>query len=528
MVVAAPAGSAVTSWQAGTRTRGALPRRQPQAGSERGVAAPVLLAPPGAVVRPVANAVDNAALAPRLAPAWQQRLVRTIVVTDFLAALVAAVVAVLLRFGTHPQTWYLLSAAAFPLAWVLANSLTRSYEPRFLGTGSEEFRRVSDAAVRLFAATAVASLAFKLELARLYVLFAFPLAVLLCLTGRYALRQRLHRQRARGQSLYRVLVVGRERSVAELVRQLGREAFAGFSVVGACVDRPQGPLIEGVRVVGSSTTIVAALHQTEADTVAVGAWSDLTQADLRRLSWELEGSGVSLVVAPSLTDIAGPRIHIRPVSGLPLLHIEEPEFTGSRRLLKSVVDRSIAVVALILLSPLLAVLVLLVRLDSHGSAVFRQIRVGVDGQDFTIYKFRSMYQDAEHRLHTLTEANEYTDGPLFKVRADPRITRMGGWLRRFSVDELPQLLNVVKGEMSLVGPRPPLPQEVSQYGKDVRRRLLVKPGLTGLWQISGRSELSWDESVRLDLHYVESWSLALDLMILWKTFAAVVRRQGAY
>jgi len=211
-----------------------------------------------------------------------------------------------------------------------------------------------------------------------------------------------------------------------------------------------------------------------------------------------------------------------------LLHIEEPEFTGSRRLLKSVVDRSIAVVALILLSPLLAVLVLLVRLDSHGSAVFRQIRVGVDGQDFTIYKFRSMYQDAEHRLHTLTEANEYTDGPLFKVRADPRITRMGGWLRRFSVDELPQLLNVVKGEMSLVGPRPPLPQEVSQYGKDVRRRLLVKPGLTGLWQISGRSELSWDESVRLDLHYVESWSLALDLMILWKTFAAVVRRQGAY
>ena len=286
MVVAAPAGSAVTSWQAGTRTRGALPRRQPQAGPERGFAAPVLLAPPGAVVRPVTNAVDNAALAPRLAPAWQQRLVRTIVVTDFLAALVAAVAAVLLRFGAHPQMWYLVSAAAFPLAWVLANSLTRSYEPRFLGTGSEEFRRVSDAAVRLFAATAAASLAFKLELARLYVLFAFPLAVLLCLTGRYALRQRLHRQRARGQSLYRVLVVGRERSVAELVRQLGREAFAGFSVVGACVDRPQGPLIEGVPVVGSSTTIVAALHQTEADTVAVGAWSDLTQADLRRLSWD--------------------------------------------------------------------------------------------------------------------------------------------------------------------------------------------------------------------------------------------------
>ena len=266
----------------------------------------------------------------------------------------------------------------------------------------------------------------------------------------------------------------------------------------------------------------------EADTVAVGAWSDLTQADLRRLSWELEGSGISLVVAPSLTDVAGPRIHIRPVSGLPLLHIEEPDFSGGRRLLKSVADRGIALVSLVLLAPLFALLALLVRLDSEGDVMFRQTRVGVDGRDFTIFKFRSMYRDAEQKLSALMEANEHTDGPLFKMKQDPRITRMGRWLRRFSLDELPQLVNVAKGDMSLVGPRPPLPSEVSQYGLDVRRRLLVKPGLTGLWQISGRLHLSWDESVRLDLHYVESWSLALDAMILWKTVAAVVRRHGAY
>ncbi len=316
--------------------------------------------------------------------------------------------------------------------------------------------------------------------------------------------------------------------MAEMVRQLGREAFAGFSVVGACIDRPRGPLVEGVPVVGSSTTIVAALQRMEADTVAVGAWSDLTQADLRRLSWELEGSGISLVVAPSLTDVAGPRIHIRPVSGLPLLHIEEPEFSGGRRLLKSVADRGIALVSLVLLAPLFALLALRVRLDSEGDVMFRQTRVGVDGRDFTIFKFRSMYRDAEQKLSALMEANQYTDGPLFKMKQDPRITRMGRWLRRFSLDELPQLVNVAKGDMSLVGPRPPLPSEVSQYGLDVRPRLLVKPGLTGLWQISGRSQLSWDESVRLDLHYVESWTLALDAMILWKTVAAVVRRQGAY
>jgi len=471
---------------------------------------------------------DVLKLAPRSAPAWQSRLVRTIVVTDFLAAFIAGVAAAVFRFGEHPPVAYVLGAVIFPFTWVLANSLTRSYEARFLGTGSEEFRRVFDAGVRVLAATAVVSLAFKLELARLYVLYAFPLAVLLCLTGRYTLRQRLHRQRSRGRSLHRVLVVGRERSVAEMVRQLGREAFAGFSVVGACIDRPRGLLVEGVPVVGSSTTIVAALQRMEADTVAVGAWSDLTQADLRRLSWELEGTGISLVVAPSLTDIAGPRIHIRPVSGLPLLHIEEPEFSGGRRLLKSVADRGIALVSLVLLAPLFALLALLVRLDSEGDVMFRQTRVGVDGRDFTIFKFRSMYRDAEQKLSALMEANQYTDGPLFKMKQDPRITRMGRWLRRFSLDELPQLVNVAKGDMSLVGPRPPLPSEVSQYGLDVRRRLLVKPGLTGLWQISGRSQLSWDESVRLDLHYVESWSLALDAMILWKTVAAVVRRQGAY
>jgi len=192
------------------------------------------------------------------------------------------------------------------------------------------------------------------------------------------------------------------------------------------------------------------------------------------------------------------------------------------------VRKPLSRVSLVLLAPLFALLALLVRLDSEGDVMFRQTRVGVDGRDFTIFKFRSMYRDAEQKLRALMEGNQYTDGPLFKMKQDPRITRMGRWLRRFSLDELPQLVNVAKGDMSLVGPRPPLPSEVSQYGLDVRRRLLVTPGLTGLWQISGRSQLSWDESVRLDLHYVESWSLALDAMILWKTVAAVVRRQGAY
>ena len=476
---------------------------------------------------PLVRAVDSS-LAPRGTLQWQRSLVRNLVSLDFLAAAVAGLVALLVRFGTGSPDVYLLVTLAAPVVWVLSCASVRAYEQRFLGTGSEEYERVFNAGVRLLALTAVVSLAFRLEPARLYVLIALPTTVVLTLLLRYVARQRLHRLRAAGRCLHKVVVVGRERSCAELIRQLSRESSAGFSVVGACIDRTQGPEVEGVPVVGTSTSIVAALRSTGADTVAVGAWSDLTQSDLRRLSWQLEGSGVDLVVAPSLTDVAGPRIHIRPVSGLPLLHVEEPEFSGVRRLLKETVDRTLALLALLVFLPLLLGLAIVVRLSSPGPAFFRQERVGTEGEGFTMLKLRSMYTDAEQRLAELRSQNENGDGLLFKMKDDPRVTPVGKYLRRFSLDELPQLINVVKGDMSLVGPRPPLQSEVRQYQNDVRRRLLVKPGLTGLWQVSGRSDLSWDESVRLDLHYVENWSLALDAHILWRTAFVVLGRHGAY
>ncbi len=234
------------------------------------------------------------------------------------------------------------------------------------------------------------------------------------------------------------------------------------------------------------------------------------------------------MVAPALTDIAGPRIHIRPVAGLPLLHIEEPELSGGRRLVKAMFDRTVGLLAVLALLPALLFIGIAVRLTSPGPALFRQTRIGRGGRPFTIYKFRSMHVDAETRLQALLEYNDRSEGVLFKIRRDPRVTGIGTVLRRYSLDELPQLLNIVKGDMSLVGPRPPLPSEVEQYEMDVHRRLLVKPGLTGLWQVSGRSDLSWDEAVRLDLHYVENWSLILDFMILWRTVAAVVKGRGAY
>jgi exopolysaccharide biosynthesis polyprenyl glycosylphosphotransferase len=286
-------------------------------------------------------------------------------------------------------------------------------------------------------------------------------------------------------------------------------------------------LDRGVSVVGGFDSVARAVRLNSADTVAVLASPDLGPEQLRRLAWELEPTGADLMVAPSLVEVAGPRLSIRPVSGLPLLQVEQPQFTGARRFVKATFDRTLATLALLVLSPLLLTVGAAVRLSSSGPALFRQERVGRNGRTFTMVKFRTMVVDAEAKRDELLAQSD-RDGLMFKMRLDPRITRVGGLLRRYSLDELPQLINVVRGDMSLVGPRPPLPAEVAEYPQDVRRRLLVPPGLTGLWQVSGRADLSWEESVRLDLRYVDNWSLATDLLILWKTARAVLSGSGAY
>jgi exopolysaccharide biosynthesis polyprenyl glycosylphosphotransferase len=324
-----------------------------------------------------------------------------------------------------------------------------------------------------------------------------------------------------------VLAVGGREEVEALVAELNREPYAGLTVVGACM--PPGDAVAGcsVPVVGSITTVPDAVARLGVDTVAVTASRGLTSGVLKRLGWDLEGAGVDLVVAPALTDVAGPRVHVRPVSGLQLLYVEQPEFTGPTRVIKEAVDRFFAAVALTLASPLLATIAIAVKLSSPGPVIFRQVRVGRDGALFTVYKFRTMFIDAERRVSDLWRHND-GNGVLFKLRDDPRVTRVGRVLRRFSLDELPQLANVLMGTMSLVGPRPALPSETERYGRSTARRLLVKPGMTGLWQVSGRSDLSWEDSVRLDLYYVENWSFAGDIQILWKTLSAVVTRRGAY
>lgn len=477
---------------------------------------------------------------PRLADAadrtpWLRRYAQALVLVDLAALTIAAVLAVLVRFGGESGELrgfsYYSVAAMLVLLWIAVLALSRCYEMRFVGSGPEEFRRVGNASVRLTAVVALIGYGAKLDLARGYLAVALPAGLLLLLVGRYGARSVLHRRRLSGQWQHRVVVVGNHPQAEALIGLLRQEPLSGLHVVGACVPGARAwrnpTAARDVPVLGSLGSVTAALAAVDADTVAVAASPGVTAEALRRLSYELEGTGVDLLVAPALTNITGTRVSLRPVAGLPLLHLDEPELDGSRKLVKAVFDRTVGAVGLLLATPLLLAIALAVRLDSRGPALFRQERVGRDGRTFALLKFRSMVVDAEERRATLTAENEQ-DGILFKVRQDPRTTRVGRTLRRFSLDELPQLINVVLGQMSLVGPRPPLPSEVARYEGSVARRLLVKPGMTGLWQVNGRSDLPWDEAVRLDLQYVESWSLGLDVAILAKTVLAVLRGRGAY
>jgi exopolysaccharide biosynthesis polyprenyl glycosylphosphotransferase len=465
----------------------------------------------------------------RVRASWEVGYVVMALVADLVAGLVGGAVAFAARFGDQVNDInraYVFVSAVLPGLFLLSLWLSRAYERRFLFVGTDEYQRVLRAGVFMTALTATLSYAFVANLARGYVVLALPVATLLCLGSRFALRQWLHRRRARGECLRRVIVVGHELAVVAIARQLGRELYHGLEVVGCCLPPAHDDDV-GMPVYGTFDDVAAAVRAAGADTVLVLSCPELDGHTLRRLAWRLERDDIDLIVASSLVDVAGSRATVRPVDGLPMLHVEHPRLSGAGRALKSIFDRVSATAGLVLLAPLFAVAAIAIRAGSPGPVLFRQVRIGKAGRRFVMYKFRTMVVDAESRRHELVDLN-HRDGVLFKMPSDPRVTRVGRWMRRLSIDELPQLINVVRGEMSLVGPRPPLPEEVAAYPSDMRRRLAVSPGLTGLWQVSGRSDLSWEETVRLDLRYVENWSFSLDLVILLRTLSAVCRSSGAY
>lgn len=464
---------------------------------------------------------------------WEQRYRRTVIISD--TAATAFVVALIGNFfgardaANWHEKWGIL---AFGTELLVLGTLavSRSWAPAVLGQGAEEFRQLGRSLFMATVVLALGGIALTSRNIKLWIFVAIPAIALITMIARYLLRLWLHRQRKEGRCLRPVLAAGSPATVSDLIARTRRFPHLGWRVDAVCTtDSPVlgGARLDGVPVVGPLADVADHVHRDGYRVVAVTPDPHWSPARLQRLAWNLEGSDAEMVVAPVLMEVAGPRLHVDAVLGIPLLRVSMPTFTGGRRAVKGVVDRMGAAALLVLLAPLMVLVGLLVVVDSRGGAVYRQRRVGKDGREFTILKFRTMVAGADGARAQLADRNEGA-GLLFKLRRDPRVTRVGAVLRRYSLDELPQLFNVLTGSMSLVGPRPPLPEESAAYGPDIRRRLLVKPGLTGLWQISGRSDLPWEEAVRLDLRYVEDWSLALDTVILWKTLRAVVHGQGAY
>ena len=417
-------------------------------------------------------------------------------------------------------------------AWMIALDAVGSRGYRVVGTGAQEYRLVSDVAIRLFGVVALIAFLFQVEFARGYILIAFPLGLLVVALSRWMWRQWLNVQRHRGHYSSRVILVGSLESATHIGEELDRQPEAGYLVVGLCTPgegTDASTLRPGIVRFSSLDELQTKMILHRADTVIVTSSDELSPQAIRELSWSLEPGRQHLVMAPSLTDIGGPRIHTRPVAGLPLIHVETPRHEGRKLFAKRVFDIAASLFLIAVLSPILLVITIAIGCGSRGGVFFLQERVGINGSPFQMLKFRSMVVDAETRLASLKLAGRSEgNSVLFKMRDDPRVTSVGRFLRRYSLDELPQLFNVLAGTMSLVGPRPPLEREVVQYESHVHRRFLVKPGITGLWQVSGRSNLSWVDTVRLDLYYVENWSFIGDLVILWRTARAVLGREGAY
>jgi len=456
---------------------------------------------------------------------WQTQLKIKLTIFDLISLSIAISLVFSIRF---PEIWRgelnsyearnLVIAFVVLLGWLFFLWLNGSRDVKILGFGADEYKRLINATLLSFTFIAFISYIFKLEISRAFVLVVFPFGLLTLFITRRFLRKKLLVDRKKGRYLSNVLLIHTD-EIDPVETRLNLAEYAGFKIT------------EKIKKLDSADLdfkeVLEKAINTNCDQIMIGQTAKVSASDLRKLGWALENTDIDLVVAPAVTEIAGPRLKVSNVEGLPLLHLEQPSFSGGARFTKRFIDIFIAIIGLVVVSPILLIVALFIKTFDSGSVIYKQKRIGKNNKEFIVYKFRTMYEGShEQREKIMAEMNK--DPRLAKNPQDPRVTKPGLFLRRWSIDEIPQLINVLKGEMSLVGPRPPLAEEVNRYEKSEKRRLLVKPGLTGLWQVSGRSELDWEDAVRLDLYYVENWSLTLDLLIILRTAAAVWRGEGAY
>lgn len=470
---------------------------------------------------------------------WQRAYAARLFVTDIVVIGVAVFGTQLLWFGVEPadlstdvvqlRVGYSAVSIVLLITWMVILDIFATRDHKVIGSGTLEYKRVADATIRLFGLFAIVAYLFQIDLARGYFLTALPFGLLLLIASRWTCRQWLRRRQAAGAYISRALLLGERLKAAHVAETIQRTPGTGLQLVGALTrlgSSDKGP-VYGVPVLGGYGDLLSAVDASQADTVILTGADEISPADMRRVGWELEARSVELIVAPALTDVAGPRIHARPVAGLPLIHVSYPTFEGAKRFYKRAFDIVGSGILILLGSPILIAVAIAVKRSGPGGIFYQQERIGRHGIAFGMLKFRSMVQDADDQLESLLDAQGTSDTPLFKVTNDPRITPVGRFLRKYSLDEIPQLFNVLLGTMSLVGPRPQREAEVALYDDAAHRRLIMKPGMSGLWQVSGRSNLSWDDSIRLDLYYVENWSLTTDITILFRTVRAVVAPEGA-
>jgi exopolysaccharide biosynthesis polyprenyl glycosylphosphotransferase len=470
---------------------------------------------------------------------WAVRLV----ITDWVVIYAAVTIALVLRFGVSTDKTtngpisvsYGVLGLALTLVWLAILGLYRARDFRILGEGPEEYQRIIQATLITFGVLGTFSLAFKVDMSRGYLAVAFPLGLLGLLASRIIWRRKLRAARSSGKLSTSVLLIGSIRSANEIARWFEHHHRAGLHVHAVWV--PDGDIDDGqvmatggrsVPVLGKGAELDDALAASDAQLVIVTDTDHLGHQGLKQLTWDLEEVRVDLMISPNVVDVSGSRIALSTVASMPFLSVSEPQYAAASTWRKVMFDRLASGLLVLAALPVLAVTAIAVKMSGPGPVIYRQQRVGKDGLPFDMIKFRSMKTNADAELRDLLEEAGVDNGRLPKLKDDPRVTPIGRFIRRYSIDELPQLLNVIRGEMSLVGPRPQRDFEVAQYDQIAHRRLRVRPGMTGLWQVSGRSDLSWDDAVRLDTYYVENWSMIADVAILWRTARAVIGRDGAY
>lgn len=469
---------------------------------------------------------------------------RQLIFSDAVIICLSIAVAQILRFWEKPVLvgtpgssdagiGYTAVSCLLAVAWMGFLALG-SRSAKVSGRGLEEYAVLVAATLQLFGLIAIASMLLHVDVSRGYLAIALPLGLTGLVISRWAWRHHTARIRRRGKNQDRLLIVGAAVSAHDIATEFARDPWAAYQVVGICT--PEGPRLgdptisvdgHDIPVVGMDQAILDAVQRTGAHTVALASTHSLRPVDVRRLMWDLDALQIDLMIAPGMIDVADRRLHSRPVAGMAMFEVAKPQYSRANSLIKRSFDISFALVALILVSPVMLTTALAVRLTSPGPTLYHSERIGMDGVPFRMTKFRSMFVDADARMPALIAANG-GNAMFFKMKDDPRVTPVGRIIRKFSIDELPQFLNVLRGEMSVVGPRPQVRREVDSYDDLVYRRLAVKPGLTGLWQISGRSDLGVEDAIRLDLTYVENWSLFRDVIIILKTVRTVLVGSGAY